>query len=600
MNSVDINSVTKHRISTSGFGYYLFLALLILVSTVVKSATCSELYQNANYQQAHETCGKDLTTVSPAYHAELLLKLIEITHELDLHEEHVSYVEKLKETPRFNDSAKYRYHWNNWQGMDHFYIGEMELSKQFFLEALALAILTDNQQWIAKSYNALGVLANRQKDFKAALVYYKKSLDINKQIKNHFSIGKGYTNIGTVYQLLEDYQQAIEYYELSLKSYNKRLQSKNNDSKVLKQIKHANESLLQVNLIIDNLERADFYAKKILSGSQQQLIKREKIPSIINFVDMYINQEQYEIAQYFLDKAQLLSRQENNYFEAEILFKYAKLYQRQKLLGDGIRTAMQGVNSLSANNYIYLAHYYLLLSQLHETLDIEESLRFIKLYQLNREKFLQQKYDTDIKTIQHEIANQQIMHELNIEKIERISADLQVKALNNKILVVSMFLILVIIAIVTLYIAKRRERKYLIAKIEHHKQQLIIMDEQFSDEIMLSGDESISKETFCQCLVTTMNNAINIWEKHTHSNRVELADRSGIWTVSNDDGSLRTRSLDKYLSNDKIPKNPRWRNVIRTCHFILSDSNISKSSREKLEKDLSKILFLYQKLSSNN
>jgi len=87
-----------------------------------------------------------------------------------------------------------------------------------------------------------------------------------------------------------------------------------------------------------------------------------------------------------------------------------------------------------------------------------------------------------------------------------------------------------------------------------------------------------------------MIEAVSIWEKHTKTNRVELAEKSKLWTVSIDNGTLRTRSLDKYLSLEKIPLNPRWRNVAGTCHFILADMTLSPKDRSLLNQHLDSIM----------
>ncbi len=87
-----------------------------------------------------------------------------------------------------------------------------------------------------------------------------------------------------------------------------------------------------------------------------------------------------------------------------------------------------------------------------------------------------------------------------------------------------------------------------------------------------------------------MVEAVDIWNRHTGKNRLDLAENSKVWTVTNDNGTLRTRSMDKYLSLKNIPANPRWRKVVRTCHFILSDSNLNNTDREILNNNLNQIM----------
>ncbi|MCT8988208.1 hypothetical protein [Shewanella phaeophyticola] len=153
--------------------------------------------------------------------------------------------------------------------------------------------------------------------------------------------------------------------------------------------------------------------------------------------------------------------------------------------------------------------------------------------------------------------------------------------------------------IVSFYIyRKRKDRQHLMTIIESHKQQLFLLSnddtaEQEEHEQQPDASPQTPSEvtaSFAELLVTTMLDCINIWEKSTKTNKVELADRSQIWTISIDSGRLRTRSLDKYLHIKKLPNNPRWRNVVKTCHFILSECHLTDSDRKLLTSHLNQIM----------
>lgn len=117
-----------------------------------------------------------------------------------------------------------------------------------------------------------------------------------------------------------------------------------------------------------------------------------------------------------------------------------------------------------------------------------------------------------------------------------------------------------------------------------------VADNKQQQEQAKKFNESELKQILRESLVSTMIEAVSIWEKHTKTNRVELAEKSKLWTVSIDNGTLRTRSLDKYLSLEKIPLNPRWRNVAGTCHFILADMTLSPKDRSLLNQHLDSIM----------
>ncbi len=95
--------------------------------------------------------------------------------------------------------------------------------------------------------------------------------------------------------------------------------------------------------------------------------------------------------------------------------------------------------------------------------------------------------------------------------------------------------------------------------------------------------------SFSQQLVDLMLSSLAAWEESTRSTRIELAEQSGIWRVSVDDGRIRTRSLDRYLSMKTLPKNPRWREVLRTAHFVLASCSLSTGRKEELSDKLARL-----------
>lgn len=58
-----------------------------------------------------------------------------------------------------------------------------------------------------------------------------------------------------------------------------------------------------------------------------------------------------------------------------------------------------------------------------------------------------------------------------------------------------------------------------------------------------------------------------VWEYNGQS-KLELAENSGLWKITNDEGTLKTRTLDKYLRADTFPKRPRYRTVIKTLNYV--------------------------------
>lgn len=105
------------------------------------------------------------------------------------------------------------------------------------------------------------------------------------------------------------------------------------------------------------------------------------------------------------------------------------------------------------------------------------------------------------------------------------------------------------------------------------------------------SDQSSGKQNYDDVrfeLANLMCLCVETWENSTGDDKISLAEKSRIWRVSIDNGSLRTRSMDRYLNFNTMPQKPRWRQVIRTAHFVLSHCELSEGQRRKLKTQLEK------------
>jgi hypothetical protein len=96
------------------------------------------------------------------------------------------------------------------------------------------------------------------------------------------------------------------------------------------------------------------------------------------------------------------------------------------------------------------------------------------------------------------------------------------------------------------------------------------------------GDEFEASEGYRRSLVEVMTLALDYWQKTKHKGKIELAEESGLWRVYMDRSSLQTRTLDKYLLVETLPRNPRWRDVVRTAEYVLRNAPQPSTDREQL------------------
>ena len=107
---------------------------------------------------------------------------------------------------------------------------------------------------------------------------------------------------------------------------------------------------------------------------------------------------------------------------------------------------------------------------------------------------------------------------------------------------------------------------------------------------VLMESPTASNACFRASLVKLMLIALQCWEQNTGKSKIDLAEESKLWRVSIDNGQLRVCTLDRYLDISKLPKLPRWHQVIKTAYFVLDTIKSESSIRDELEITLQALL----------
>lgn len=119
-----------------------------------------------------------------------------------------------------------------------------------------------------------------------------------------------------------------------------------------------------------------------------------------------------------------------------------------------------------------------------------------------------------------------------------------------------------------------------------------------SGSLGVSADD-VSELQYREALVKVMQDCHYYWQKVTGESIIDLAEKSRIWSVSIDNGRLRTRSMNRYLSLDKLPSNPRWRQVARTAYFVLSKVSSDDEARVALETSVARLQEIVEQKALN-
>lgn len=89
-------------------------------------------------------------------------------------------------------------------------------SIKFAEDALDLAVATNNQNYIGKSYMAIGAANYTMSNYAAALKACEKAVEVFRETGNKADMGVVLNTIGVIYKNWGDYQKAIDYYQQNL------------------------------------------------------------------------------------------------------------------------------------------------------------------------------------------------------------------------------------------------------------------------------------------------------------------------------------------------------------------------------------------------
>ncbi|UXI68108.1 tetratricopeptide repeat protein [Tahibacter amnicola] len=97
------------------------------------------------------------------------------------------------------------------------------------------------------------------------------------------------------------------------------------------------------------------------------------------------------------------------------------------------------------------------------------------------------------------------------------------------------------------------------------------------------------EDIFRRDLVDLMLSTVAAWEQSTGKTTIDLAEKSRAWRITIDNGRLRVRALERYLSLAKLPRQPRWREVLRTAYYVLAECRLEPAQREQLKQQVETI-----------
>lgn len=89
-----------------------------------------------------------------------------------------------------------------------------------------------------------------------------------------------------------------------------------------------------------------------------------------------------------------------------------------------------------------------------------------------------------------------------------------------------------------------------------------------------------------KAIVDLMVLSLQCWTQYSQESKIELAEKSKQWAVYVCNGRLSTRTMDRYLNINTLPKFPRWNNVLKTASFVLNECPSTIPIKKSLERSL--------------
>ncbi len=327
------------------------------------------------------------------------------------------------------------------------------LAIPFERAALEYFMKSNDSLRMSSSLNDIGLYHFLLGDYDSSLVYYKKSLTIDKQLKQFRRIISRYKNLGITYRNMGEYVPAIKYYRQALTlseehGIEKEKASLNNvlgnllisqrrPKEALIYFKQARSSFLQrgdtsnYGRVFNNIGNAFFqlieydsalkYYDEALNFKRKYNNSADLGSSLSNIGQVLMKMQIYDSASYFLMKAYHWKEQEDNPRNlahttidlAELSLLKSDLTNASKYL----EISRDNISNLMDRNL--LAQYYLLRSQLLDALQRPmEAYEYYRkwntlqdsLYQVERIEVLSQlaEYEKDIVISEKEIAEKEL------------------------------------------------------------------------------------------------------------------------------------------------------------------------------------------------
>lgn len=495
----------------------------------------------------------------------------------------------------------YRYHLLRMKSLIHLRQDQFEQALPYTREALSVALAMGREHSIATSYNDLGAIYLETGRYTEALANLQKALQELEKTENYYSTGLTLANIANVYRDLDDPESSVEYLMRSIDAHERNLARNPDDAYGIRALGQVREDLGITYTHMGEYASARQALSEAFDTFSDADWHPDQIRVLAALADVEVASGNARAALRLLEQALEMEQALPPKRSVEIRRALVASYQLQEDLASARRYAREGLELARASGQSPDELYFLeqLMTIAIGRGDARDALAHQQSYFALFRQSLEERYQSRIAELQNAIEVRQQAQSISALKDERESLQRSVR-IQRWLISGAGVIVLLLLAIIVLVLRQRAaQRAYVSREIALHRQEFDTddgtvdtdeTDEGEAGENDTGNDSTVdTQDNFAAALVGLMCSCVEIWEQASGETRIELAEKSRAWQVTVDNGRLRTRTMDRYCDLKKLPKVPRWRQVVRTCRYILINCDLSAAQRQRLNDELERV-----------
>lgn len=514
----------------------------------------------------------------------------------------------------------YRYHLLRMKSLIRFSQDNFEESIPYMQEALDLAIGMQRVNSIATSYNDLGAVYLEMGEYSKSLSNLQRALQELEKTDNYYSTGLTLANIAKVYLDLEAPSSSVDYLRRSIAAHDKHLAQRPDDFYGNRAQAQAYEDLGVTYTTLKDYGNARETLEQALAQTEMRMDQMRVLSAL---ADVELSDGDANRALTLLNQALEYEREVPPKRSVEIRRVLVDSHLQRNDLDQALAAASEGLEIARESEQAPDTLFFLekLMGIAIQQGDPDVALDFQQRYFVAYKSSLEERYQSQIADMQSSIEVRQQAQSIMALESERAGLRRSLRLQQWLIFGAALIVVLLLLIIFLVRRAQLAKRRFISREIAIHRQQFesgeedgLIdhesesntgdADELATEAEATSADEDApdfqdTDECFAVALVSLMRSCVEIWEQNSGQSRIELAEKSKAWQVTVDNGRLRTRTMDRYCDLKKMPKVPRWRQVVRTCRYILINSDLSDTQRQRLNDELD-LVFAIQRSRALN